>query len=124
MILVDSALARREADGKPIRVALIGAGFMGRGITNQIVNSVPGMQLAVIVNRNLEKAERAYRDAGVSEVRRVESAAELDRAIADGVAAITTDHRVASQAARRPARWNTGAMSLWAQSRAASTSFS
>ncbi len=99
MILIDSALARREAAGEPIRVALVGAGFMGRGITNQIVNSVPGMRLVAIVNRTLEKAERAYRDAGVLQVRSVESADELDRAIADGIAAITTDHRAVCEAA-------------------------
>jgi predicted homoserine dehydrogenase-like protein len=29
MIIVDSALAAREAEGRPIRVALVGAGFMG-----------------------------------------------------------------------------------------------
>ena len=32
--------ARRE--GRPIRVGMVGAGFMGQGLTNQIVNSVPG----------------------------------------------------------------------------------
>lgn len=99
MIIVDSALARREAEGDPVRVALVGAGFMGRGLTNQVVNSTPGMDLVVIVNRTLEKAERAYRDAGVTDVRVVSTAEELDRAIADGVAAVTSDHRVAAGAA-------------------------
>jgi predicted homoserine dehydrogenase-like protein len=99
MILVDTALAKRDAAGKPVRVALVGAGFMGRGLTNQIVNSTPGMDVVVIVNRHLEKAERAYREAGVAEVRTVTTAAELDAAIVDGVAAVTTDHRVASGAA-------------------------
>ena len=42
MILVDTALQAREAAGKPIRVGIIGAGFMARGLTNQIVNSVAG----------------------------------------------------------------------------------
>ena len=37
MIIVDTALARREAEGDPVRVALVGAGFMGRAIANQIV---------------------------------------------------------------------------------------
>ena len=37
MIIVDTALQRREAEGRPIRVALVGAGFMGRGLVNQIV---------------------------------------------------------------------------------------
>ena len=96
MILVDSALAQREAEGDPILVALIGAGFMGRGFTNQVVNSTPGMRLSVIVNRHVEKAERALREAGVEDVRVVTTAAELDRAIADGVAAVTDDFRVAT----------------------------
>ena len=44
VIIVDTALRAREAEGRPIRVGIVGAGFMGRGLTNQIVNSVPGMQ--------------------------------------------------------------------------------
>ena len=42
MIIVDNALQAREASGDPIRVGMIGAGFMGRGLLNQIVHSVPG----------------------------------------------------------------------------------
>ncbi len=45
MIIVDTALQAREAEGKPIRVGMIGAGFMAHGLANQIVNSVPGMRL-------------------------------------------------------------------------------
>ena len=67
MILIDRALAQREADGNPIGVALVGAGFMGRGLINQIVNSVPGMQISVVVNRTLEKAERALQEAGITD---------------------------------------------------------
>jgi predicted homoserine dehydrogenase-like protein len=93
MILVDSALRQRAAEGRPVRVALVGAGFMGRGFTNQVVNSVPGMELVAIVNRTLSKAERAYREAGVTDVRTVEDASGVDGAIADGVPAITDDYR-------------------------------
>ena len=32
MILVDTALAKREAEGNPIRVAVVGAGFQGAAI--------------------------------------------------------------------------------------------
>ena len=32
MILVDKALARRHAEGNPVRVAMVGAGAMGRGL--------------------------------------------------------------------------------------------
>ncbi len=60
MILVDTALRAQEAQGTPIRVGLIGAGFMARGLANQIVNSVPGMRLVAISNRRVEKAINAF----------------------------------------------------------------
>ena len=97
MILVDSALAQRAAEGRPVRVAMVGAGFMGRGLTNQIVNSVPGMELVAIANRHLANAERAYREAGVTELVIAEDAAALDRAVAAGVPAITEDYRVVTE---------------------------
>lgn len=90
MIIVDTALARREAQGRPIRVGMIGAGFMGRGLANQIVNSKPGMRLVAVANRTLANGERAYAEAGVEPVR-VESAAALDAAIAAGTPAVLED---------------------------------
>jgi len=60
MILVDTALRAREAEGRPIRVGIIGAGFMARGLTNQIVNSVPGMRVVAIYNRHIDKAFNCY----------------------------------------------------------------
>jgi predicted homoserine dehydrogenase-like protein len=99
VILIDKALQARESEGRPIGVALVGAGFMGRGLINQIVNSVPGMRMAVVVNRTLEKAEKALVDAGVTDVRVVHDAAGVDAAVAAGAVAITTDHRAAVGAA-------------------------
>ena len=59
MIIVDRLLRQREADGKPVRVGMVGAGFMARGVANQIVNSVPGMRLVAIANRTLNNAVQA-----------------------------------------------------------------
>ena len=64
MIIVDNALKAREAAGRPIRVGMVGAGFMGQGLTNQITNSVPGMRMAAIYNRKPERAEGVYRYSG------------------------------------------------------------
>ena len=89
MIIVDRALARRQADGRPIRVALVGAGFMGRGLVNQVVNSVPGMELAAIANRTMANAERAYTEAGVTGWETVDDAAGVDKAIRAGSPVIT-----------------------------------
>ena len=58
MILVDTALQAREAQGKPIRVGIVGAGFMGQGLTNQIVNSVPGMRVVAMSNRKAREGHR------------------------------------------------------------------
>ena len=69
MIIVDRLLRERAAQGRPIRVGLIGAGFMARGITNQCANSVPGMVVAAIANRTVLKAQQAYAEAGVPGVR-------------------------------------------------------
>lgn len=91
MIIVDTALARREAEGRPVRVALLGAGFMARGIANQIVNSVPGMRLVAIANRTAAKAERAFAEAGVAETAAVSTVAALEEAIRLGRPAVTDD---------------------------------
>ncbi len=56
MIILDKALAEREAAGRPIRFAMVGAGFMAQGVANQVLNSTPGMQLVAIANRNPDKA--------------------------------------------------------------------
>ena len=89
MIIVDTALQKRAAAGNPIRVAMVGAGFMGRGVALNILKSVEGMDLVAISNRNIDGARRAYNEAGVDEVVEVSNVAELNDAIAKGKYAIT-----------------------------------
>ncbi|RMF91733.1 MAG: NAD(P)-dependent oxidoreductase, partial [Nitrospinota bacterium] len=98
MIIVDQALARREQEGNPIRVAMVGAGFMGRGIALQLLTATPGIDLVAIANRHLEGAERAYREAGVEEVCVVKQVQELEEAIAQGRYAITEEAALLCQA--------------------------
>jgi predicted homoserine dehydrogenase-like protein len=100
MIIVDRALQERERSGRPVRVGMIGAGAMGRAITNQIVNAVPGMRLVAISNRHLEAAVGAYREAGIVDVAVVDSMPGLDRAIAAGRPAVTDDPALLCQAGR------------------------
>ena len=71
MIIVDRALAERERDGRPIRVGMVGAGFMGQGLTNQIVNSVPGMRMVAVANRRPERARDVFQYAGVGQMHRI-----------------------------------------------------
>ena len=49
MIIVDDALQAREKEGRPIRVALLGAGFMSQGLANHIVHTKPGMRLVGVL---------------------------------------------------------------------------
>ena len=81
MILTDTALAEREATGRPIRVGIVGAGFMAQGLVNQIVNSVGGMRVVGVSNRHPERALDVIRYAGVEPVW-----AETSEAFEDGAA--------------------------------------
>lgn len=91
MIIVDNALQAREAAGQPIRVGMVGAGFMGQGLANQIINSVPGMLMSAIYNRAPERAVGVYHYAGVSDVVRADTVAALDLAILAGRAVVAED---------------------------------
>jgi predicted homoserine dehydrogenase-like protein len=97
VIIVDTALRKRHEAGNPIRVALVGAGFMGRGFVNQVVNSVPGMELAAICNRTLANAERAFTDAGVAEWEVVSDAAGVDKSLANGIPVVTQNYAAICQ---------------------------
>jgi predicted homoserine dehydrogenase-like protein len=91
MILVDRALAARAAAGRPVRIGVIGAGAMARGVVALITNQIPGMAVAAIANRTLQRAAAAYADAGRDGAVAVDSVLALDRAIAADQAAITDD---------------------------------
>lgn len=91
MFIVDTALKARQEAGNPVRVGMIGSGFMGRGIANQIANSVPGMELVAIFNRSVDKAIRAYQEAGIENIQTVNTVAELEASIAQGKSAVTDD---------------------------------
>jgi predicted homoserine dehydrogenase-like protein len=91
VILVDTALKALEEQGRPIRVGMVGAGFMGQGVTNQIVNSVPGMRMAAIYNRHPERAVAVYAYAGREDVVVTGDQATLDSAIRRGTPAVAED---------------------------------
>ena len=98
MIIVDSALEKRRKEGNPVRVGMVGAGFMGRGIAMQIASCVPGMRLVAIANRHLDGARRAYIDAGISNPKIVKSVDELEKAIGRGDFSITEDPMILCEA--------------------------
>jgi predicted homoserine dehydrogenase-like protein len=99
MIIVDKALARRAEERNPIRVGMIGAGFMARGVALQVATAVPGMRIVAIANRTIERAVQAYTEAGQDDVVECLTQAELDAAIAAHRPAVTTDPLLVAQAA-------------------------
>ncbi|MCE9662870.1 NAD(P)-dependent oxidoreductase [Halomonas sp. M5N1S17] len=90
MIIVDTALAKRQAEGNPIRVGMIGAGFQASGIGLQIMTATPGMRLCAIANRHPDAAVNIFRQAG-QEARHCDTQAELEAGISSGYPVVTED---------------------------------
>lgn len=91
MIIIDEALRKLKDQDKSIKTALVGAGFMARGIALQICRFVPGMELVAIANRTISKAERAFNEADVFDVKQVDNVADLENCIRRGRPAVTDD---------------------------------
>jgi predicted homoserine dehydrogenase-like protein len=97
MIIIDTALEKREREGNPIRIGMIGAGYMGRGIALQILSSFRGMRLVAIANRSITEAQKAYREAGAdSSV--VGTLEDLEDRISRGYFSVTEDASLISKA--------------------------
>ena len=98
MIILDTALAKRASDENPIRVGMIGAGFMARGVALQVATASPGIRIVAIANRTLQKAFQAYEEAGEDSVAACKTQAEMDAALKEGRAAVTTDPMLLAKA--------------------------
>jgi len=91
MIVVDKALQARAEQGNPIKVAILGGGFMAQGLTNQIVNSVPGMSMVAIYSRKPQKAIHLLNYSGLENPIEAVTQTQLDDAIGDKKPVFTQD---------------------------------
>jgi predicted homoserine dehydrogenase-like protein len=91
MIVVDKALQARAEQGNPIKVAILGGGFMAQGLTNQIVNSVPGMSMVAIYSRKPQKAIHLLNYSGLENPIEAITQTQLDDAIGNGKPVFTQD---------------------------------
>jgi predicted homoserine dehydrogenase-like protein len=98
MIIVDTALEKRHQENNPVRVAIVGAGYMGRGVALQMISAFRGLKLVAISNRTVASAATAYRQAGIAEVSTVETVSQLQAAMAAGRYCITDDALLLCQA--------------------------
>jgi predicted homoserine dehydrogenase-like protein len=91
MIIIDELLKAREREGNPIRVGIFGAGFMAQGLTNQIVNSILGMQVMAIYSRKPQRAFDVFRYAGRNAPFLAETQSEVEEAIRLNQPVVTED---------------------------------
>ncbi len=99
MIIVDTALAKRAAAGRPIKVGMIGAGFMGSGVALQIAESVPGMTLAAIASRNPQRGIDTFAQTmPAGDVVRATNQGMIEDAIRSGKPVVTDDPEMLSRA--------------------------
>ncbi|MGE0724199.1 MAG: NAD(P)H-dependent oxidoreductase [Alphaproteobacteria bacterium] len=91
MILVDEARRRREAEGRPIRVGMFGAGFVGTAIARQLARVPAGIRLSAIAARRPAQALQAYRAAGLGEAAVVAGAGALEDRVAAGLTSVVED---------------------------------
>ena len=89
MIIVDTELTRLEAAGKPVRVALVGGGYIARCIALQFLTAAKGMRLVAICNRTAEKAKQAFVHGGYDDPRYAATASEVEKTVEQGGRAYT-----------------------------------
>jgi len=96
---VDAVLARREAEGNPVRVAIVGAGVTGRMIALQLLTPpIAGIRLVAIANRTPSRGLQAFEHAGIGAPRIVDSLARLEDHVARGTHAVVEDPRLVCEA--------------------------
>lgn len=64
MLRMNRKLEKLSMQDKSIKVAIIGAGKMGKGLVNQMTR-IKGMIPSLVINRNIEKAINALQSAGI-----------------------------------------------------------
>ncbi|MDX9918001.1 MAG: NAD(P)-dependent oxidoreductase [Gudongella sp.] len=99
MLGLRKKLEELENINKPIRVGLIGAGLMGKGLVSQLMR-VRGMEPSVVVSNKIADCIKAFELAGVPKERIVtaDSAKEIDKAIENGKFAVLEDYHTAVEA--------------------------
>jgi len=96
--MLQEELRRLEAEGKPIRLGVSGAGWMGSGFVAQVAH-VPGMEVSVLADADTGAAREALVASGIDRDGIVEASAPgtaMD-ALRAGKRVVTGDYTLAAQ---------------------------
>ncbi|WP_045216464.1 NAD(P)H-dependent oxidoreductase [Desulfonatronovibrio magnus] len=94
MIILDTALNNRLKENNPVKVGIIGAGYMGRGLVFQIERSIRGMRAVAVFNRHISSAAYAYELAGIKDPVVVDNLEQLESALASNYFCITDNPEI------------------------------
>jgi predicted homoserine dehydrogenase-like protein len=99
MNAIDQKLEERELSGRPVRVALVGAGQMGQEIIAQVGHMV-GMEISVVVDLTAERARTGYSfSRKKKDIVEAKSTTEAEKAIRDGKWVVSRDAEIATSTA-------------------------
>lgn len=95
MLNINRKLEKLEKEGTYIKVGLVGAGQMGRGMISQI-ESMKGMRVVITADLAVENIENAYKNAGVaaSDIVITDDAGEAQTAVNHNQVVATTDSKL------------------------------
>ncbi len=98
MIQMNKKLEKLHEEGKSIKVGIIGAGQMGRGMTGQMM-MMKGMRPVIMVDINPDLAIKAYRGAGISadDIKKTDSLSEANQWVAKGKFVVSENQDLVSR---------------------------
>lgn len=96
--MLREALRQLQADDNPIRVGATGAGWMGSGFVAQMAH-VPGMEVAVLADPDVEAARQAFLATGLDEdaIAEAETVPQAHAALRRGQRVVTPDITLAAR---------------------------
>lgn len=91
MLYIDTLLQKLHDDNKPIRLGLVGSGFMAKGFVNQIARFVKGIEIVAVANRTPEKARKLFIEAGYPHIKSISASSEIEINAKSKVVSLTDD---------------------------------
>ncbi len=95
--MIDRDLQRLEDAGTPIRVGVVGAGYIGVPAAVQLIRHVPGIRVAGIASHQLSDAGKAYHLTGQEKPVTAETVSQVNQAVHQQSPVIAADGLLLAQ---------------------------